>query len=331
MPAIHWGFMTRQDESGNGSAGQPPPWAVLTAEQFTTCQLEWAAAEPPPARRGRPSPPAGERSTAGPAAGPWNVVALGDCRDVLPMVRSESVDTIFADPPYNLQLKKALIRPNQTLVESVDAEWDQFNTFQDYDRFTYQWLKACHRVLKPTGAIWVMGTYHNIYRIGRLLQDLGFWILNEVCWIKTNPMPNFRGSRFTNAHETLIWAKKSETAKGYTFNYQDMKAANGGKQMRSDWVLPICTGKERLRDEHGRKAHPTQKPEGVLERVIAASTQPGQLILDPFAGTGTTAAVAARLNRRWLMIEREPEYVELMRARLTAPLGPPQPPPHQGR
>ena len=306
------------------------PWTVLTAEELATCQLQWAASEPSPARPGKLPLGAGEQSAAGPAAAPWDIVALGDCRDVLPMVRSESVDAIFADPPYNLQLKKALIRPNQTLVESVDEEWDHFNTFQDYDRFTYQWLQACRRVLKPAGAIWVMGTYHNIYRIGRLLQDLGFWILNEICWIKTNPMPNFRGSRFTNAHETLIWAKKSEAAKGYTFNYQEMKAVNGGKQMRSDWVLPICTGKERLRDADGRKAHPTQKPEGVLERVIAASTQPGQLILDPFAGTGTTAAVAARLDRRWLMIEREPAYVELISARLAPTLGAPLAPPTFG-
>lgn len=298
-------------------------WSVLTGEEFATCQLRWAASEQPPIRSGRSSAPASLGKTSDPVAAPWNIVALGDCRDVLPMVRSESVDAIFADPPYNLQLKKALVRPNQTLVESVAEEWDNFKTFQDYDRFTYQWLQACRRVLKPTGAIWVMGTYHNIHRIGRLLQDLGFWILNEICWIKTNPMPNFRGSRFTNAHETLIWAKKSETAKGYTFNYQEMKAANGGKQMRSDWVLPICTGKERLKDAVGRKAHPTQKPEGVLDRVISSSTEPGQLVLDPFAGTGTTAVAAARLDRRWLMIEREPSYVELIRARLSPTLGAP--------
>ena len=242
----------------------------------------------------------------------------GDCRDVLPTLPAESVDLIFADPPYNLQLKQELWRPNLTRVDAVDDDWDQFDSFADYDQFTREWLLACQRVLKRTGTLWVIGTYHNIYRVGTVLQDLGYWILNNIAWIKANPMPNFRGVRFTNAHETLIWAQKERGAQ-YTFNYHAMKSMNDELQMRSDWLLPICSGKERLR-ENGVKVHPTQKPESLLYRVISASTNPGDVILDPFFGTGTTGAVAKRLHRRWIGIERNPHYAELARQRIDGQL-----------
>ncbi|MEE8536052.1 MAG: site-specific DNA-methyltransferase [Kiloniellales bacterium] len=226
-----------------------------------------------------------------------------------------SVDMVFADPPYNLQLAGELIRPNHTRVEGVDEAWDRFADFSDYDAFTRRWLSAARRVLKDDGTIWVIGTYHNIFRLGTALQDLDYWLLNDVVWRKSNPMPNFRGRRFTNAHETLVWAVKHKEA-GYTFNYGAMKSLNDDLQMRSDWLLPICTGRERLKDENGHKAHPTQKPEALLYRVILAATRPGDLVLDPFLGSGTTAAVAKRLRRRWIGIEREPHYVELARRRL---------------
>jgi DNA modification methylase len=256
---------------------------------------------------------------------PLDSILCGDCRQVMRRWPRESVDLIFADPPYNLQLKQTLIRPNRTLVDAVDDDWDQFRDFKEYDRFTTAWLKECQRLLRPTGTLWVIGTYHNIYRVGRILQDLGFWILNDVVWTKTNPMPNFRGVRLTNAHETLIWAKKNETARGYTFNYHDLKKLNGGKQMRSDWYFPLCSGAERLRDEDGKKAHSAQKPEKLLERIILGCSKPGDVVLDPFAGTGTTAAVAQQLGRRWIAIEKEREYVDLIAQRVGAEPEPARP------
>ena len=247
---------------------------------------------------------------------PLDQVIQGDCFEVLASLPQESVDLIFADPPYNLQLAQELWRPNLTLVDAVNDDWDQFSSFTEYDRFTQAWLAACRRVLKPTGAIWVIGTYHNIYRVGTILQNLGYWILNDIVWIKTNPMPNFRGVRFTNAHETLLWAQK-ERKSHYTFNHHAMKSLNGDLQMRSDWIIPICVGKERLRI-NGQKAHPTQKPEALLYRVILSSTKPGDIVLDPFFGTGTTGAVAKRLHRHWIGIERNPDYVQLSRQRIAA-------------
>lgn len=245
-----------------------------------------------------------------------DVVHHGNCLDVLQSLPPDSIDLIFADPPYNLQLKSELWRPNQTIVDAVNDEWDSFESFESYDEFSRAWLKGCRRVLRPDGALWVIGTYHNIYRLGRVLQDLGFWILNDIVWIKTNPMPNFRGVRLTNAHETLLWATK-EQGSPYVFNYHALKRLNGGKQMRSDWVLPICSGKERLRVE-GEKAHSTQKPESLLYRVILASSDTGDVVLDPFFGTGTTGAVAKRLRRHWIGIEAEATYVELARQRIAA-------------
>jgi modification methylase len=247
---------------------------------------------------------------------PLDRVVLGDCLQVMQRLPAESIDLIFADPPYNLQLRQELWRPNLTRVNGVEEAWDRFESFEHYDQFTRDWLGACRRVLKPDGSLWVIGTYHNIYRVGAILQDLGFWILNDVLWIKTNPMPNFRGVRFTNAHETLIWASKSRRSK-YTFNHHTMKRLNGGKQMRSDWVLSLCTGSERLKT-NGKKAHATQKPEALLERVILAASRPGDIVLDPFFGTGTTGAVAKRLGRHWIGIESERDYVELARRRIAA-------------
>jgi site-specific DNA-methyltransferase (adenine-specific) len=246
---------------------------------------------------------------------PLNQVIQADCLQTLSSLPEKSLDLVFADPPYNLQLQGELWRPNNTLVDAVDDDWDQFASFTDYDAFTRSWLHACRRVLKDTGTIWVIGTYHNIYRVGAILQDLGFWILNDIVWIKNNPMPNFRGVRFTNAHESLIWAQKLRGAR-YTFNYQVMKALNDDLQMRSDWHLPLCTGKERLR-QHGEKAHTTQKPEALLYRILLSSTNPGDIVLDPFFGTGTTGAVASRLGRHWIGIERDPGYVELARQRIS--------------
>jgi DNA modification methylase len=241
----------------------------------------------------------------------------GDCREVLGSLPEHSVDLIFADPPYNLQLQQELYRPNMTRVDAVDAAWDRFETFASYDQFTREWLSACRRVLKPNGTIWVIGSYHNIYRVGAIMQDLGFWMLNDVVWVKTAPMPNFRGVRFTNAHETLLWCKRSQDQRRYTFNYQAMKQLNNGKQMRSDWTLGLCTGAERLKVD-GVKAHPTQKPEALLQRVLLASSNPGDVVLDPFFGTGTTGAVARRLNRHYIGIEREANYVSLAEERIAA-------------
>tara|TARA_B100000214_G_scaffold105298_1_gene73924 strand:- start:1152 stop:2282 length:1131 start_codon:yes stop_codon:yes gene_type:complete len=242
-------------------------------------------------------------------------IVLGDCIEVLNQMPEESVDLIFADPPYNLQLAGELLRPNNSKVMGVDNDWDQFNSFKEYDEFSKKWLKACQRVLKQTGSLWVIGSYHNIFRIGSVLQDLGFWILNDIIWRKTNPMPNFRGRRFTNAHETLIWCGKNSSAKGYTFNYDSMKSLNEGLQMRSDWLLPLCTGTERLK-RNGQKAHPTQKPESLISRVILSTSKPGDLIVDPFSGSGTTSAVAKRFSRRFIGIEKSKEYVEISRQRL---------------
>jgi modification methylase len=241
-------------------------------------------------------------------------ILLGDCLEVLTSLPEKSIDLIFADPPYNLQLSQELWRPNLTKVDAVDEAWDQFSSFEDYDEFTRRWLEACRRVLKDTGTIWVIGSYHNIYRVGSILQSLGFWILNDIIWVKTNPMPNFRGVRFTNAHETLIWAQKDKRAR-YTFNYQDMKALNEDLQMRSDWLLPLCTGAERVR-VNGQKVHPTQKPESLLYRIILSSSNPGDIILDPFFGTGTTGAVAKKLHRHWIGIERDEEYVRVAEERI---------------
>ena len=238
---------------------------------------------------------------------PLNQILAGDCIEVMNSLPEGSVDLIFADPPYNLQLRGDLHRPDNSKVDAVDDAWDQFDSFRVYDDFTRAWLKAARRVLKPNGAIWVIGSYHNVFRLGAELQNQGYWILNDVVWRKSNPMPNFRGKRFTNAHETLIWASKNEAAK-YTFNYEALKALNEGIQMRSDWVLPICNGGERLKDENGDKAHPTQKPESLLHRVLVGTTNPGDVVLDPFFGTGTTGAVAKMLGREFIGIEREEKY-----------------------
>ena len=240
-----------------------------------------------------------------------------DCLTGLAELSSGSVDLVFADPPYNLQLTGELTRPDQSVVDGVNNSWDQFDSFKAYDHFSEAWLKECHRVLKPNGAIWVIGSYHNIFRLGKTLQDLGFWILNDVIWRKTNPMPNFRGRRFTNAHETLIWAAKSPKSK-YQFNYDSMKMLNEDLQMRSDWTLPICNGQERLKDKAGKKIHPTQKPENLLSRVILATTKPGDVILDPFFGTGTTGAVAKRLGRHYIGIEQDITYAENAKKRVSA-------------
>jgi len=226
--------------------------------------------------------------------GPINSVIEGDCVQAMRALPAGMADLIFADPPYNLQLEGELRRPDNSRVDAVDDHWDQFASFADYDRFTRDWLTAARHALKDDGALWVIGSYHNIFRVGAILQDLGFWILNDVVWRKTNPMPNFKGRRFTNAHETLIWAAKSRDQKRYTFNYEAMKALNDELQMRSDWTLPICSGGERLKDAEGAKAHSTQKPESLLHRVILSSTQPGDVVLDPFFGSGTTGAVARR-------------------------------------
>jgi modification methylase len=247
---------------------------------------------------------------------PLNQILLGDCTEILKSLPENSVDLIFADPPYNLQLRNDLYRPNMTKVEAVNDGWDKFEGFAEYDAFTRKWLSACRRVLKETGTIWVIGSYHNIYRVGSILQDLGFWILNDVIFIKYNPMPNFRGVRFTNAHETLIWAQKQK-GKKYTFNHQSMKALNDDLQMRSDWYLPIATGHQRLK-MNGKKAHSTQKPEALLYRIILASSNPGDMVLDPFFGTGTTGAVAKKLGRFWIGIEQEKKYIRLAQKRIDA-------------
>lgn len=251
------------------------------------------------------------------AAVKTNRVIVGDCIEELKKLPSESVDLVFADPPYNLQLASELLRPNNTRVDGVDDEWDKFSSFAAYDKFCRAWLSECRRILKPDGALWVIGSYHNVFRLGAALQDLGFWIQNDIIWRKVNPMPNFRGKRFTNAHETLIWAGRDQKSR-VTFNYESLKAINDDIQMRSDWLYPICAGPERLKDDDGRKAHPTQKPEALLGRVLLATTNVGDIVLDPFFGTGTTGAVAQRFGRRWIGIERDEDYACAARDRIAA-------------
>jgi modification methylase len=246
------------------------------------------------------------------------VILVGDCVDELNRLPEACVDLIFADPPYNLQLEGALSRPDQSVVDAVDDEWDKFADFAEYDAFTRAWLTAARRVMKRDATLVVIGSYHNIFRVGAILQDLGFWILNDIVWRKANPMPNFRGRRFTNAHETMIWAARSADAKSYTFNYEALKAGNEDCQARSDWFLPLCTGAERLKDANGRKTHPTQKPEALLQRVLLAASNAGDLVLDPFFGSGTTGAVARRLRRHFIGLERDPEYAAVARQRIDA-------------
>jgi modification methylase len=248
---------------------------------------------------------------------PENRVLRGDCVALLETLPAACADLVFADPPYNLQLGGELHRPDNSRVDGVDAAWDRFSDFASYDAFTRAWLGAVRRVLKPTGSLWVIGTYHNIYRVGAALQDLGFWLINDIVWRKANPMPNFKGTRFTNAHETLLWCARDAEAR-YTFNYEALKAANDDLQMRSDWFLPICAGGERLKDSAGKKLHPTQKPEALLARIMAAATKPGDLVVDPFLGSGTSAAVAKRLGRRWIGVERDPAYADAAEARIAA-------------
>jgi modification methylase len=252
------------------------------------------------------------------AAPPRDVILVGDCIAEMERLPPASVDLVFADPPYNLQLEGSLSRPDQSLVDAVDDDWDKFADFGEYDAFTRAWLAAARRLMKPNATIVVIGSYHNIFRVGAILQDLGFWILNDIVWRKANPMPNFRGRRFTNAHETMIWAARGPEAKGYTFNYEALKAGNDDCQARSDWFLPICTGAERLKDEEGRKTHPTQKPEALLARVLLAASNAGDLVLDPFVGSGTTGAVARRLRRSYIGIERDPAYAAAARKRIAA-------------
>ena len=249
---------------------------------------------------------------------PLDRILRGDCIAAMKALPAKSVDMIFADPPYNLQLAGELFRPDGSHVDAVNDEWDKFDTFAAYDAFTRAWLAEAHRILKDDGTIWVIGSYHNIFRVGTAVQDLGYWILNDIVWRKANPMPNFRGTRFTNAHETLIWASKGEKAK-YTFNYRSMKTLNDELQMRSDWEFPICGGQERLK-KNGTKVHPTQKPEALIYRILLACTRPGDVVLDPFFGTGTTGAVAKRLGRRWIGIEREGDYIEAAEERIAAAL-----------
>jgi len=250
---------------------------------------------------------------------PLGQILAGDCVAAMRRLPDNSVDLVFADPPYNLQLGGDLNRPDGSHVDAVTDDWDRFDSFGAYDKFTRAWLTECRRVLKPDGALWVIGSYHNIYRVGAVLQDLGFWILNDIVWRKTNPMPNFRGTRFTNAHETLIWASQGEKAR-YQFNYRAMKTLNDELQMRSDWTFPICSGGERLKGEDGHKAHPTQKPEALLYRVLLATTEAGDVVLDPFFGTGTTGAVAKRLGREWIGCEREADYRKVATARIAKEL-----------
>src|SRR5580704_12614946 len=252
-------------------------------------------------------------------------VMVGDCVAAMSKLAAESVDLVFADPPYNLQLRGDLKRPDDSRVDAVDDDWDKFSSFAAYDDFTRAWLLACRRVMKPAATLWVIGSYHNIFRVGTILQDIGFWILNDVIWRKSNPMPNFRGRRFTNAHETMIWAARGADARSYTFNYEALKAGNDDVQVRSDWTLPLCTGEERLKNGDGKKLHPTQKPESLLARVILAASRPDDLVLDPFCGTGTTGAVARRLHRRFLGVERQADYAAAAERRIAAVAPLPEP------
>jgi modification methylase len=265
-------------------------------------------------RRGAPS-----RAPRGVSDSPQHHrVLLGDCVAAMEKLPAASVDLVFADPPYNLQLASDLKRPDDSRVDAVDDDWDKFASFAAYDDFTKRWLTACRWVMKPAATIWVIGSYHNIFRVGAIMQDLGFWILNDVIWRKTNPMPNFRGRRFTNAHETMIWASRDPQAKGYTFNYEVLKAGNEDVQVRSDWTLPLCTGEERLKGSDGKKLHPTQKPEALLARVILSSSRLDDLVLDPFCGTGTTGAAAKKLGRRFVGCEQDPAYAKAAEKRIAA-------------
>jgi DNA modification methylase len=245
-----------------------------------------------------------------------NTIIQGDCIEELKKIPDDSVDLIFADPPYNMQLKNALYRPNNTKVDGVDDAWDKFSSFSEYDEFCTAWLSECRRILKDTGSIWVIGSYHNIFRVGNIMLNLGFWILNDVTWYKTNPMPNFLGTRFTNATETLLWCSKSESSKKYTFNHKLMKRYNGGKQMTSVWQIGLCIGEERLKGADGKKAHSTQKPEELLKRVILSTTKQNDIVLDPFFGTGTTGAVAKKLGRDFIGIEKETDYIKIAQERI---------------
>jgi modification methylase len=245
-------------------------------------------------------------------------ILIGDCVAEMAKMPAASVDLVFADPPYNLQLQGDLKRPDDSRVDAVDDAWDKFSSFAAYDDFTRAWLVAARRVMKPNATLWVIGSYHNIFRVGTLLQDLGFWILNDVVWRKSNPMPNFRGRRFTNAHETLIWAARQPTTKDYTFNYEALKSGNDDVQMRSDWLFPLCTGAERIKRHDGKKLHPTQKPEALLARVVLAASRPDDLLLDPFCGSGTTGAVARRMRRRFIGIERDSDYAAAAEQRIAA-------------
>src|ERR1700682_5632325 len=245
-------------------------------------------------------------------------IVIGDCVAEMSKLPAASVDLVFADPPYNLQLKGDLKRPDESHVDAVNNDWDKFSSFAAYDDFTRAWLLACRRLMKPSATLWVIGSYHNIFRVGAIMQDLGFWVLNDIVWRKTNPMPNFRGRRFTNAHETMIWASRDANAKGYTFNYEALKAGNEDVQVRSDWTFPLCTGEERLKGSNGKKLHPTQKPEALLARVILSASRPDDLLLDPFCGTGTTGAVARRLRRRLTCLERDAGYAKAAEKRVAA-------------
>jgi modification methylase len=253
-----------------------------------------------------------------PQAAPRDTILVGDCLQRLGELPPASVDLVFADPPYNLQLVDSLSRPDQSVVDAVDDDWDKFASFAHYDSFTRDWLLAARRVMKRDATIFVIGSYHNIFRVGAIMQDLGFWILNDIVWRKANPMPNFRGRRFTNAHETLIWAARDETAKAYTFNYEQLKAGNEDTQMRSDWLFPLCTGGERLKQADGRKTHPTQKPEALIARILNSASKPGDLVLDPFFGSGTTGAVARKLGRSYVGIERDEGYAKAARERIAS-------------
>src|SRR5215207_4716734 len=266
--------------------------------------------------RAAPAPRVGRPSLVSPL--PLDTVVVGDCVAALEKLPPQSVDLVFADPPYNLQLDGPLTRPGQSHVDGVDDLWDKFASFSDYDAFTRAWLSACRRVMKKNATLWVIGSYHNIFRVGAALQDLNYWILNDVVWRKANPMPNFRGRRFTNAHETLIWASKGAEAKSYTFHYEALKAGNDDIQMRSDWFFPLCTGEERLKGVDGRKVHPTQKPEALLARILLSSSNPGDVVLDPFFGSGTTGAVAKMLGRNFIGLERDSTYAKAARKRIDA-------------
>jgi modification methylase len=276
-------------------------------------QLKVTRTETSPARRPAVQVPALAKPIL-----PLNQILIGDCVQGLAGLPAESIDLVFADPPYNLQLERSLTRPDQSLVDAVDDDWDKFASFAAYDEFTRTWLAAVRRVMKKNATIFTIGSYHNIFRVGAIMQDLGFWILNDIIWRKANPMPNFRGRRFTNAHETLIWAAKSADAKAYTFNYEALKAGNEDCQMRSDWFFPLCTGAERLKDAAGNKTHPTQKPEVLVSRAILSASEPGAIVLDPFFGTGTTGAAAKRLGRDFIGIERDEIYAAAASARIAA-------------